>query len=97
MNVAERLKYLREKKGYTQNLLAGLAGISQSHLRRVELGQSRITVDHLQLICDALGITLKDFFDYTADQDELSNAISTLTPKQKQLLINLDESRVKKL
>ena len=63
MNVAERLKYLREKKGYTQNLLAGLAGISQSHLRRVELGQSRITVDHLQLICDALGITLKDFFD----------------------------------
>jgi transcriptional regulator with XRE-family HTH domain len=92
MNVAERLKYLREKKGYTQNLLAGLAGISQSHLRRVELGQSRITVDHLQMICDALGITLKDFFDYTADQDELSNAISTLTPKQKQLLINFIKS-----
>ena len=92
MNVSERIRVLREKNGYSQNLLAGLAGISQSHLRRVEMGESRITVDHLQMICDAFGITLKDFFDYTAEQDELSEAISNLTPKQKQLLINFIKS-----
>ena len=50
MNVSERIRILREKAGYSQNILAELAGISQSHLRRVELGQSRITVDHLQMI-----------------------------------------------
>ena len=92
MNVSERIRILREKAGYSQNLLAGLSGISQSHLRRVELGESRITVDHLQMICDALGISLKDFFDYTVEQDELSEAISTLTPKQKQLLTNFLKS-----
>lgn len=42
-------------------MLADKAGISQSHLRRVELGESRITVDHLEMICDALNISLKDF------------------------------------
>jgi len=87
MNVSERIKILREKKGYSQNSLAELAGISQSHLRRVELGQSRITVDHLQMICDALGVTLKEFFDYTGDQDEFAEVLSTLSPKQKHNLL----------
>ena len=92
MNVAERIRILREKAGYSQNELANRSGVSQSHLRRVELGQSRITVDHLQMICDALGISLRDFFDYTAEQDELSKAVSNLTPKQKQHLIEFLES-----
>ena len=92
MNVSERLRSLREKAGYSQNILAGLAGISQSHLRRVELGQSKITIDHLQLICDALGISLKDFFDYTAERDEFSEAVSRLTPLQKQRLIDFLKS-----
>lgn len=86
MTVSERIKLLREKAGYSQNVLAGLAGISQSHLRRVELGQAGITVDHLQMICDALGITLKDFFDYASEPDEFSAAIASLSPKQKHLL-----------
>ncbi len=87
MNVSERIKILREKKGYSQNSLAELAGISQSHLRRVELGQSRITVDHLQMICDALGVSLKEFFDYTDGYDEFTEAVSTLSPKQRHNLM----------
>ena len=86
MTVAERIRMLREKTGHSQNVFAGLAGISQTHLRRVELGESGITVEHLQLICDALNITLRDFFDYTSERDELSEAIANLTPKQKGLL-----------
>ena len=78
---------LREKAGYSQNELAGIAGVSQSHLRRVELGQADITVDHLRMVCDALGVTLKEFFDYATEQDELSEATANLSPKQKQLLM----------
>lgn len=92
MNVAERIRILREKAGYSQNELANRSGVSQSHLRRVELGQSRITVDHLQMICDALGISLRDFFDYTAEQDELSKVVSNLTTKQKQHLLEFLKS-----
>lgn len=63
MDVSSRLRYLREQCGYTQNGLAESAGVSQTHLRRVELGQADITINHLQLSCDALGITLKEFFE----------------------------------
>ena len=87
MNVGERIRLLREKADFSQYELACRADVSQTHLRRVELGQAGITVDHLEMVCDALGITLKDFFDVDENQDEFLGAISNLTPKQKQLLM----------
>lgn len=87
MNIRERLIGLRQKCGYTQNGLAERAGVSQSHLRRVELGQADITVGHLELLCDAMSISLKEFFDDTSEEDELAAALSRLSPKQKKLLL----------
>ena len=87
MDVGERIRLLREKEGFSQNELAGRADVSQTHLRRVELGQAGITFDHLQMVCDAFGITLKEFFDVDASQDDFVGAIANLTPKQKQLLM----------
>ncbi len=87
MEVGNRLAVLRRQYHYTQNALAERAGISQTHLRRVELGQADITVGHLELLCDAMSISLKDFFDEGSDGDEIATAISKLSPKQKKLLI----------
>lgn len=87
MDVSKRLTELRNWYCYTQNGLAERAGVSQTHLRRVELGQADITVGHLQLLCDAMGITLQEFFREEKPKDELSVAISKLTPQQKKLLI----------
>ena len=92
MNVGKRIAELRKKVGYKQNHLAELSGVSQSHLRRVELGQSRITVDHLELICDALGVSLKEFFDEGNENDEFSMAVATLSPKQKMRLLEFIKS-----
>lgn len=92
MDVSKRLADLREQCGYTQNGLAERAGVSQSHLRRVELGESDITTGHLQLLCDAMNISLKEFFDDSATEDELAVAISKLSPKQKQRLLAFVES-----
>ena len=86
MNVSKRLITLRTQCGYTQNKLAELAGVSQSHLRRVELGEADITINHLQLLCDALDISLKEFFDEELIINEIDVAISKLSPKQKKLL-----------
>lgn len=92
MDVGARIKQLREKNKFSQNYLADIAGISQTHLRRVELGTADITVGHLQLVCDALGISLKDFFNISNEQEELSSAISNLTPKQRNLLLEFLKS-----
>ena len=92
MEVGKRIRYFREKSSMSQNMLADKAGLSQSHLRRVELGESRITVDHLEMVCDALGITLKDFFDFDSQNQDFSSAISNLTSKQRQLLLEFLKS-----
>ena len=92
MNVSKRLISLRERCGFTQNGLAERAGVSQTHLRRVELGQADITIGHLQLLCDAMSISLKDFFEDEDTSDEVTTALSKLSPKQKTLLLTFIES-----
>ena len=87
MDVSNRLRTLREQCGFTQNGLAEYAGVSQSHLRRVELGQADITVSHLQFLCDAMNISLSEFFAEPSERDEIASAIAKLTPKQKKLLL----------
>lgn len=92
MDVSKRLICLREQCGFTQNGLAERAGVSQSHLRRVELGQADITVGHLQLLCDAMSISIQEFFKEESSSDETAVAFSRLSPKQKTLLLTFLES-----
>ena len=92
MDVSKRLISLRERCGFTQNGLAERAGVSQTHLRRIELGQADITIGHLQLLCDAMSISLKEFFDDEKESEEIAAVFSKLSPKQKTLLLTFLES-----
>ncbi len=98
MNIAQRLIELREKRGITTNKLANLAGISQSHLREIELGMRNPTVDTLSYFCDALGVSLEEFF--CEEKRELDPALLTslkkLTPEQQQTLADFLRSVEKK-
>jgi len=87
MDVSQRLIALRQQRGFTQNSLAEWAGVSQSHLRRVERGEADITVGHLQLLCDAMDISLAEFFAAETKTDEVTAAFYKLTPKQRKLLL----------
>lgn len=87
MEVGARIKELRERRGFSQNKLAEWAGISQSHLRRVEMGEAEITVGKLCLICETLGVSIGEFFDDAAERDELDSAVSALTQEQRARLI----------
>lgn len=83
-NVGARLIYFRELKGITTNKLANLAGVSQSHLQKIELGERNPTVETLSYFCDALGITLADFFNETENgiNPILTSAAKKLTNEQ---------------
>ena len=99
MEIGRRIAELRETAGWTTNRLANLCGLSQSFLRSVELGEKGISVENLQLICDTLHISLRDFFDIRADQDReqdrLLRQITKLTEEQKLALIGFLETMVK--
>ncbi|MBO5341718.1 MAG: helix-turn-helix transcriptional regulator [Lachnospiraceae bacterium] len=91
MEIGSHIKQLREQKNYSINKLANMAGVSQSYLRDVELGNKNPTVAFLSLICDALNISLQDFFCDNSQSrllnDPIIQAIYKLTPEQKNALL----------
>lgn len=63
ITIAQRVHHLRKMKGYTLEQLARLTAIEPSTLSRYESGDIRNpSVMVLQRICDAVGLTLADFF-----------------------------------
>ena len=93
MNVGERIKYFRVKFNFSQNKLAEWSGVSHTHIAKIEQGHADITVGHLKLICDAFGITLREFFDIDdSEKDDIYSTISNLTPKQRALLLDFIKS-----
>ena len=90
METGKRITYFRTQKNYSVNKLANLAVISQSYLRDIELGNKNPTIEILSYICDALNISLKDFFDddlpTQIKNEPLIGKIYQLTPKQKKAL-----------
>lgn len=94
--IGERIKYFRKNKNISTNKLANMAGISQSYLRDIELSNKNPTVEILYLICNALGVSLKTFFDtdnfLNFSEDPLFQRIYQLSPDQRNaLLIFLDK------
>ena len=90
MDVGNRIKQLREAKGWTTNRLANRCGISQSFLRSVERNEKGISVASLSIVCDELGLSLKAFFDVPGETgapgDDLLRQIEQLTAEQRKAL-----------
>ncbi len=98
MDVAKKITQLRTAKKITVNKLANLAGLSQGFVRQIELGKQNPTVESLSLICDALNISLYDFFseqelpDRQKLIDRLYQNISQLTDDEIAALISITDS-----
>ena len=100
MDVGKRISFFREQKGMTVNKLANRAGISQSYLRSIELEEKNPTVEFLSYICEALDISLKEFFDDNVEHelkdDPVLQEFYQLTPKQRNALHLFIESMKEK-
>ena len=83
--IGKRIKKLRTAKDWTQNRLATESGVAPSYIPALENGLKCPTVETLDNICFALGITLADFFNEKREET-LIDRVSSLTEKQKQLL-----------
>ena len=91
MNIGERIAYFRKERKYSVNGLAMRSGVSQSYVRELELGQyDNPTIEVLESLCGALGISLSEFFDEHKDlrttSDNLIEEIELLNPAQRDLL-----------
>lgn len=66
--VGQRIRELREARGLSGNALAKLAGISQGHLRDIEIGRHKSpTLETARAIARALGVTLDNLIREPAE------------------------------
>lgn len=62
--IANRIKFLASRNNVTINKLATISNVKQSTISGI-LNEGKIpTVSTLLLICEGLGVTLSEFFDF---------------------------------
>jgi len=94
MNIGEKIRIKRLKKGISQDWLANKTGISQFVMSKIEIGGKIPNVEQLIKISEALEVPLESFIDLPINQSfrDCSNCghnFSTITIQFPQELINI--------
>ena len=66
MNTVDRTMELLSERGMSLYQLTQVCGISHTTITRTKKRGGELQIDTLKRICDALGITLSEFFDDNA-------------------------------
>ena len=99
--VYSKLRNARTQKGYTQEYMADGLGISQKQYSRLENGESGITLDYLEKICEKLEINPQDLFTCEVKQENqnqsggLANSAYLIVNEFSEKLIEQYEKRLK--
>ena len=75
-SLGEQLRALRQDRALSQEQVANIADITPAYLGQVERGKKNITVHTLDKICNALNISLSEFFGTVKEQDKSIDEIS---------------------
>ncbi len=95
MSVHEKLKKMLSERGWSEYRLAKECGLSESTIANIFRRNTQPSINTLESICNGFNITLSQFFcegdmvEMTDDLKMLFDAWKTLTPKQKQALLEL--------
>lgn len=96
--VGQRIRDLRAEKGWTLKELASKCKLSTSFLSQVERGLSSVSITSLHIICQALGMSLGEFFRQLGDgagSPDLGRHTIEVMKAQDQRAINLSEASIK--
>ncbi len=103
MNVLAKIKKLQEERGWSTYKLAYEACLTQSTLSNMFARGTCPTVDTLEKICDAFGITLSEFFEEDESKTHVSqkelgllNKYRALSEKEKEAVTSMIEALHKK-
>ena len=98
MDTQKRIRELMAERGWTDYKLAKEANLSHSTVTNMFNRNNAPTLPTLEAVCQAFGITLAQFFasdeetPLTSEQQTLFAKWSTLTGRQKQILLDLMDS-----
>ena len=95
MDTHVRLRRLLEEREWTEYRLARTSGLSDSTIKNIFKRNTQPTIETLETICRAFGITLSQFFadeemvELTPDLKELFIGWVNLTPDQKAAVLTM--------
>ena len=97
INIGKRIKNLREASDISARTLAQMTNLDPSQISKVERGASKPSLDALERICQALNISLSEFFSEVEvglppEQSRLLESTKSLTKEQIALLTKFLES-----
>ncbi len=83
MNIAKRIKSIREKKGMSQKELINAVGLGAPMYSRIETGKAEPSLTTLEKIAKALGVKLVDLFEADDDLRDINSYDASLMEKVK--------------
>lgn len=84
-SLGRNIQRLRRAKGYTQQQLAEMVGISTNYLSDIERGKNSARIDKLVAVINALGCSADDIFEDVIDHApdiDISAKAEQLSPQQ---------------
>ena len=88
--IGKRIQKIRQSKGYTQQQLAEMIGLSTNYLSDIERGKSSARLDKLVAIINALEYSADDVFSdvinfgYKVKSSRLSERLEALPPEERE-------------
>lgn len=61
--LGDRIKFFRKARGLTQEQLAENSNLHRTYIGACERGEKNVTIVSLSVICNQLGVTLREFFN----------------------------------
>ncbi len=95
MGLAENIRKIRKKKGWSQKELGEMIGSHLSHVNRIETGKYKPSLDVLKKIADALEVSL-DFLVSEKEEELQEVKIEDKTMSERIKLLNTLETEDRK-
>lgn len=96
MDIQKRIQQLMDERGWSEYRLSKNSNLSQTTIANIFKRNNAPTLPTLEIMCNAFGITLAQFFsdgsepiELTEQQKELFKKWSTLNETQKEILFDL--------
>ena len=97
---ALRLAKLRAKKGISARDMSLSIGQNPGYINSIETGKSKPSMDNFLYICEFLGVTPGEFFDYESSNptklNSIVNDMKKLNDKQLEIIASLVKDMVKR-
>ncbi len=91
MTTGEKIKYYRNIRGISQEMLGQLSGINSATIKKYEYGIRNPKPDQLLKIANALGISINLFMDF--DIETVSDVLSLLFKMDEQTEMNFEAEK----